>query len=262
MAKKKIECPPPPPVWLTSWGDMTTLMLTFFVLLIGTPKQDQEFRLILSAFTGSLGLFEGGQTLSKGKLEQMGMTLESLPSTEQGRSFSKAYKIATEVFKPEVKAKKVTIVQDERGLVISLVGQDHFAPGSARLTDEAKRILSKVSDLLRTLNSFVRIEGHADETPVVAGPANERYETNWELSAIRATNVLRYLNENGDVEPEKMSAVAFGKYRPISESDNPEGRALNRRVDIVVLPGKNSTRGYPDSELPGKKVPGTEWDNK
>lgn len=262
MAKKKKcpECEPGAPLFMTTYGDMVTLLLTFFVMLFTVAKIDgREFRMILSAFRGSLGMFEGGQTLSKGKLEEMGMNLETLPATEKGRTLSKALKVATEIFKPEVKTKRVRVTQDERGIVISLVGSDHFAPGSAKLTETARRTLTKAAKLLRQLPSLVRVEGHASETPVVTGMVGERYETNWELASQRSVNVLRYLHEYEDVEPEKMSAVSYGKYRPITESNTPEGRALNRRVDIVILSGKNYERSYEDDSLPGSKVPSVEY---
>ncbi|MDH5719895.1 MAG: flagellar motor protein MotB [Spirochaetia bacterium] len=263
MAKKKKkqeEAPPGAPLYMLTYGDMVTLLLTFFVMLFTVAKiEGREFRLILSAFRGSLGLFEGGQTLSKGELEEMGMSLETLPAQEAGRNLSKALKMATEIFKPEVKVKKVQVTQDERGLVISLIGSDHFPPGSARLTSEAKRILTKVSKLLRHIPSLIRIEGHSDETPVVGGPAAEKYETNWELAGQRSINVLRYFHEVEDIEPEKMSAISYGKYRPLVSSTTPEARAINRRVDIVILPGKSYKRNYQDSDLPGKKIPGVEY---
>ena len=246
---------------MTTYGDMVTLLLTFFVMLFTVAKiEGREFRLILSAFRGSLGLFEGGQTLSKGRLEEMGMNLESLPATEQGRTLSKALKTATQVFEPELKSKKLRLVEEERGLVISLVGDSHFAPGSARLTEDTRRILVKVGGLLRRYDSLVRVEGHADETLVTPGPAGERYETNWELASQRSINVVRFLSESEDVEPEKMSAISYSKYRPLSQSKTPEGRAMNRRVDIVLLTTKSFKRDYPDTSLPGKKLPGTEWD--
>ena len=247
------------PLWIVTYADMVTLLLTFFVLLFTSVKiEGRDFRLILSAFKGSLGFFEGGQTLSKGRLEEMGMTLEALPSEEKGRSLSKAVKVATEIFKPEVKTKRVRIVEEERGLIISLIGSDHFEPGSARLTEEIKRVLNKASRLLRPVDSYIRIEGHTDKRPLGGGSQIDRYETNWELSSQRAINVLRYLHESEDVDPEKMSATSYGEYRPISISDTPEGRAINRRVDIVILKGKKYKRSYTDEDLPGSKVTGTE----
>ena len=186
------------------------------------------------------------------------MTLEALPSTEEGRSLSRSIKVATEVFKPEVKTKRVRIIEEERGLVISLIGSGHFEPASARLTDQIERILIKVGKLIRNLNSFIRIEGHTSERPVATGRSVERYETNWELASQRAINVLRYLHDSEDVDPEKMSATTYGKYRPISSSDTPEGRAINRRIDIVVLKGKKYKRSYKDSDIPSSKIPNME----
>ncbi len=258
--KKCPECKQNVPLFILTYSDMVTLLLTFFVVLFTIAKIDgREFRLILSAFRGSLGVFKGGQTLSKGKLEEMGMTLETLPSTEEGRSLSRSIKIATEVFKPEVKTKRVRIIEEERGLVISLIGSSHFEPASARLTDPIKRVLIKVGKLIRTLNSFVRIEGHTSERPVATGRSVERYETNWELASQRAINVLRYLHDSEDVDPEKMSATTYGKYRSINSSDTPEGRAINRRIDIVVLKGKKYKRSYKDSDIPSSKISNMEF---
>jgi len=266
MAKKKKKCPEcveGAPAWMATYGDMVTLLLTFFVMLFTVAKIDgREFRLILSAFRGSMGMFEGGQTLSKGKLEQMGMTIESLPSTEKGTSMAKAIKVATEIFKPEIKVKKIRIHQVERGLIISLIGEDFFAPGSAKLTDSTKNALTKMAKLLRQVQSFIRIEGHADETPVATGPASNRYETNWELASQRSINVLRYLHEYEDVDPEKMSSTSYGKYRPMVSSNTIEGKAINRRVDILILAGKRAKRRYKDLNLPKSKIPGIEWDIK
>lgn len=258
--QKKEECPAPAPIWLTSWGDMTTLMLTFFVIIIGKPTiENVDMRIILSTFKGTLGMLEGGQTMSKGKMEQMGMSIESLPAPEKGKTLGKALSQATEVFKPEMQAKRISIVQEERGLVISLMGNTHFAPHSARLTSDAKKLLVKVGGLLRSIKSYVRIEGHTDEPPVTRRVSDEHYETDWELASQRAINVLRYLEEFQQVEPSRLSAVSYGKYRPETKSTTPEARSLNRRVDIVILVNKQAQRKYFESDLPKNKVPGVEW---
>ncbi len=262
MARKKQECPLGAPLFLLTYSDMVTLILTFFVMLFTVAKvEGKEMRIILSAFRGSMGFFEGGQTLTAGKLEQMGMNLMNLPAKEKGKTLSKDLNVATEIFEPEIKSNKVAVRQDERGLVISLIGNDHFPPGSARLTDEAKKILVKTGKLLRQYNSLIRLEGHTDETSVARSPAGEKYETNWELSSQRAINVLRYLHEYEDIEPARMSAISYGQYRPLTDSDTPEGRAINRRVDIVILTGKGYNRDYDDTNLPGEKIPGMEWVN-
>ena len=258
MAKeKKCICPESVPAWYITFSDMTSLLLTFFIILAVRAKPDSkssEVQLILSAFRGSLGMFNGGQTLSPGELEQMGMTFASLPAQESGTSFSKAMEEATEVFKAELKSKQVRISENEIGLTISLVGEDHFEPGSARLTTEIKNLLIKAGPLLRNTKSPIRIEGYTDETPIAIGKQGERYETNWELASQRSINVLRYLHEAEDVEPEKMSSMSYGQYHPTTRSESPEGRAINRRIDIVLLKTQKYNRGYQDKELPKYKL--------
>jgi len=160
MARKKKceECPPGAAEWLLTYGDMVTLLLTFFVMLFTTAKIDgREFRLILSAFNGSLGIFDGGQTLSKGKLEEMGMNLEALPSKTRGRALSKSLNEAREKFKPMMRADKVRISEDERGVIISLVDVENFERGSARLKKSIKDALNIAGPLLRDIPNFVRI---------------------------------------------------------------------------------------------------------
>lgn len=265
MAKQKKceECPEGAPLWMLTYSDTITLMLTFFVAIFATAKSQQtasaEIRILSSVFGGSLGILEGGNTLSKSKVVEMGLNIQTMPSMETGKSTSKALQMATEVFKPEIKSKTVAVEQQERGIVISLIGSDAFAPGSARLTEQTRKTLSKAGSLIRSLDRFVRIEGHADETPVVAGPASERYDTNWELAGARSINVLRFLHEAENVEPAKISAVSYGKYRELVKSQTPEARAINRRVDIVILTRSDFDRGYQDSQLPQTKTSGSEW---
>jgi len=126
--KRKIKCPPPPP-WMTSWSDLTTLLLTFFILLYNTNEMNgRDFYLVLSSFQGSLGMLSGGNTLSKGSLVEMGLNVMTLPSAETGKSLGKMLKKAIEMFKPEVQSKIVRVTEDERGLVITLSGDAFFDP--------------------------------------------------------------------------------------------------------------------------------------
>lgn len=270
MAKKK-KCPEVEagaPLWMTTYGDMVTLLLTFFVMVYAAGQvEPQDIQLILSAFKSSLGFFDGGQTLSKGRLEEMGMQIESLPAPTTGRFLSKARKRAEAIFKPEIKARKLRITEDERGLVISLVGADYFEPGSALLTPTIEDTLKKASPLLREVNRFIRIEGHAakGEEAYLTGSSEARrtermYMNAWDLAGARANNVSVFLQDQG-VSPHLMQSVSYGSYRPIVEEGDrgtPEAAAHNRRVDIVILPNKEPTRGpaesgfgLPDSRLPG-----------
>ena len=272
MAKKKEcpECEVGAPAWMVTYGDMVTLLLCLFVLIFATGKAPpQEVRLILSAFSNSLGFFEGGQTLSKGRLEEMGMNLESLPSQTVGRSLSQAKQQAQAVFKPEIKARHVRVTEDERGVVISLIGADYFQPGSALLSPAIQEVLKKSSGLLKRLDKFARIEGHAsrgeDDSLTGTGRENRRertYINSYDLASARAVNVATFLTNYG-VPPGLLQAVSYGSYRPLIRDDRrgtPEAAAYNRRIDILILPFKETKRAPGESGygLPKNRLPGVE----
>lgn len=238
--EKKKKCPPEgSPDWMTTFSDMNQLLLTFFVLLVSMMVMDKiEVRLILSAFQGSFGILQGGQTLTPGRLADMGNTIESLPSNEDGKGMAKAYKEAVSAFQAEIKSKLVRVDINERGIIISLTQDAYFKRASAELDiDTARVVLEKVALLLTgsaLRNKQVRLEGHADTG---ATDPNGPWPTNWHLAADRSLNVLSYLVDYG-VDPSKMGVVSYGEYKPIFPNVTEAGRAGNRRVDIVILRDK------------------------
>ncbi len=258
--KKEKKCKKGAPAWMVSWSDMTTLLLTFFILMMSFAEIDgKDFYLVLSSFRGSLGMFQGGYSLSAGRLEELGQNMQNLPSTQKGRNMAKSLKKATEVFKPEIKSKKVRVTDEERGLVISLSGDAYFDPASAVLKKQARMILKKAGLIINSVDNFVRIEGHTDANKITLVNSNKGYPSNWELSAARSVNVLRYLYEERSVNPKKLSAVAFGEQRPIDSNKVPDGRAFNRRVDIVILRQKGLSSIKSLSKKIKKPLPDQEW---
>ncbi len=257
MKKKEKKAKKGAPPWMTSYGDMTTLLLTFFILMFNIAEiSAKDFYLVLSSFRGALGIFSGGLTLSHGRLEELGMNLMQLPAQTKGKALSKSLRDAVETFKPEIQSKRVRVSEDERGLVISLSGDAFFAPGSARLLEDSRVILQKVARIMNSIPNYARIEGHTDNRPIPIEGVKEGYETNWELSSARGVNVLRYLAENEGVGARRLSSVAFGQFRPIDDNDIPEGRAYNRRVDIVILrekPMSDAKRKVLDTPLPDEE---------
>ena len=234
--KKKAEEDEGAPQWLLTYGDLTTLLLTFFVMMFTTATIDgREMQLILSAFQGSFGLLPGGKTLSIGQLAEMGNVIESLPANEKGRGMAKAMKEAQSIFQPEIRSRKVVVTVDERGIVISLASDAFFKKASAELDIErAREVLEKIAELITKTDykdKYIRIEGHTDSTPTDPdGP----WLSNWHLSSARALNVLGYLVDFG-ADPKRMSEAGYGEYKPIFNNDTEEGRSKNRRVDIVIL---------------------------
>lgn len=233
---RKKKCPPEGAAdWLLTYGDMVTLLLTFFVLLFTTATIDgYELRMILAAFPG-LGNYEGGNTLEAGQLAELGNTVMALPSVEQGRALSEARREAVSIFNPEIRNNKVSVTVDERGLVISLAGDAFFESGSAEIDiEESRETLQKLSNLLtseQVSDRTFRIEGHTDDIPT--DPGGE-FATNWDLASARASTVLRFLTEYG-VQESQFQLMSRAEFSPLYDNETPEGRAYNRRVDVIIL---------------------------
>jgi chemotaxis protein MotB len=249
------------PPWLVSMGDMNNLLMCFFIVLMGeevTTIGKEDITLIMSQFRGSIGVMEGGPTIAKGKLSEMGQTVLSLPASERKKAYSRTFKHAKELLKPEVLARTVRIREDERGLIITLASDSFFEPGKAALTRDTLPVLHKIANILNEVPNYIRIEGHTDNRPVQTEARRGGFATNWELSAARSVNVLRYFGEEEGITQKRMSAVAFGAQRPVDDNNTPEGRAYNRRVDIVILKEKEPPEV---SASPGtnRPLPNEEW---
>ncbi len=238
MAKeKKCECPAGAPEWMVTYSDMVTLLLCFFAALFNVSEVDEvQLQQMISSLNNiGMGASEGGSTLTAGRNADLGNTIMALPSMERGRSMSTAKKKATSLFSPEVKSNKVRISSDERGLVISLASDAFFGPASAQVNiEETRDILLRLGGLLTSddvAGRKFRIEGHTDAEGVdPRGP----WESNWELSAARSINILHYLADLG-VDEKRFQVAGFADTVPIAANDTPEGRAYNRRVDIIIL---------------------------
>ncbi len=255
--KKKKQESAGTPAWMVSWSDMTTLLLTFFITMMSFAEiEGKDFYLVLSSFRGALGIMTGGSSLGQGRLEEMGLTVMSLPSPSEGSALEKSVKNAVSLFKPEISSKRVRITDDERGLVISLSGDAFFDPGSAVLKSEIRTVLDKAGSIINSVPNLVRIEGHASNTPVGISK-NKGYASNWELASARSVNALRYLEEEKNVDPEKLSAVSFGEHRPMDNNDTPEGRAFNQRVDIVIVRDRELKKS--SSQGIKRPLPDEEW---
>ncbi len=259
MAKRKKHEIKGAPPWLVTMGDMNNLLMCFFIVMMGdiTTTSQEEFQLMMSSFKGSLGVFEGGSSMAKGRLVELGHNMMNLPSSEKARALAKTMKKAKEAFKPEIQSKFVRMREDERGLVITLSSDAYFDTGSARLRDEIKPVLKKVADITRDIPNYIRIEGHTDNRQIPPAGIREGYSSNWELSSARSINCTRYLAEEAGINPNRLSAVAFGQYRPIDDNGTPEGRAYNRRVDIIILRDKGVEPGR--SREISRPLPDEEW---
>lgn len=196
--------------WLISYADLITLLLALFIVMYAASDRERA-KAIAQTFNGQSSAGDGILIADDGKRE------------EKSSSEIKVLENSTLLQKTKIK-------QTERGLVVSLSEAGFFAPGDATVSAEAKDVVKNLAESIRNSKIPIRVEGHTDATPI----SNARYNSNWELSTARAANVLQELVNNG-IAPERLSASGYGGFQPIADNDSPEGRAQNRRVDIVIL---------------------------
>jgi chemotaxis protein MotB len=257
--------------WLVSYSDMITVLMALFIVLFAISQVDQEKYIALreslaagfgdgqvvvtaSVLDGTAGILDGGP---KGPDDGRFEGTAGLVDADDGLGTQGAVPRASETVDPALVAaarEEVTHLQqvreailgglrsqglegvvqfriDDRGLVLGLVADDvFFGPASAALTDTAQRVLDVAAPTLVGLSEQLAVEGHANVLPV-----GGRYATNWELSADRATRVLRHLVESDGLPPGRISAVGYGDARPVAPGMDEESLAMNRRVDLVVL---------------------------
>lgn len=154
---------------------------------------------------------------------------------EQVRKVSSTYESLLEKMKSEISQGQVTISELKGKLTVNMVDSILFDSGKAEVKKGGLEILGKVISILKDVSDkSIRIEGHTDNVPISRALA-QRYPTNWELSAARAINVMRFLQDQG-IDPANLSAVAYGEWKPVATNDTAEGKAKNRKIEIILVP--------------------------
>lgn len=161
--------------------------------------------------------------------------VELKKKSQEVEAASNTYKELLQEMKAEIAQGEITITELKGKLTVDVVDKILFASGEAKVKKEGLAVLKRVVDILKTVDDKnIRIEGHTDNVPITSRLA-KFYPTNWELSAARAINVTRYLQEQG-IDPVILSATAYGEYQPVADNDTTEGRAKNRRIAIILTP--------------------------
>jgi chemotaxis protein MotB len=218
--------------WLLTYADLITLLLIFFVIMyamskVDAAKFDQLVEMLSKAFGGQKSVIT---------MSNMGLLPQNAVFGDTRTKQRKLYVKATEQLQKEISSRAIRVTQDDRGIVVSLASDCYFGSGKADFGDSTESVLKKVSGLLNTTEGNIRIEGHTDDMPIIQGSSlAQRLPTNWELSSQRAVNVLKFFEKLG-IERKRLSAAAFADTRPIKPNDTYEGRAYNRRVEIVIMP--------------------------
>jgi len=181
--------------------------------------------LLTFGLAGCTFIFQTGKRSDAQKIKDLSAQLDDL---------SAAKKLLEDRLSGEIQDKQVKLQMMEKGLVITVVGDLLFDSGKAKIKSEAFPLLNKVAAVLKeNMAQFqVGIEGHTDNTPI----KHSGWKSNWELSSARALSVLHYLEKKEEIAPERLSAIGYGEFQSVASNDTREGRKLNRRVEIVILP--------------------------
>jgi len=228
--------------WLVSYADFITLLFAFFVVMFAASNSDQKkagqvAQAVQQAFS-ELAIFEpSGRQVPLFKESAATSTVAFQEAQIMDRAAPKKADMEAvkaqlqEMLREELQSNLVRINQDARGVTVSLAEAGFFDSGSASVKAAGLSVLQRIAEKLQQTDQHVRVEGHTDTTPI----RTAQFPSNWELSTARATNVLQYLINNAKVPPERLSAVGYGQYRPSAANDTVEGRAANRRVDLVII---------------------------
>jgi len=155
---------------------------------------------------------------------------------EEMKEMKTTYEDLLEGMKAEIEKGQITITQLKGKLKVNMLDEILFDSGKTTIKPEGIEVLERVGEiLLNVKDRAINVEGYTDNVPI--GPElARRYPTNWELSAARATNVARYLQEKTGIDPTLLSATGYGEYHPVDSNETEEGRARNRRIEIVLVP--------------------------
>jgi chemotaxis protein MotB len=246
--------------WLVSYADFITLLFAFFVVMFATSQTDKsKAGKVSESVKGALdtGGFDGVMqqllhpktALNSGGAPQWKAPSGKTPQDNVDPAVAElvpSLQYLTRELEQEISSGKLQISMQRRGLVVSLREAGFFPSGEAGINNQAYPMLAKIAWTVAGLPNPVRVEGHTDSRPIHTG----RFRDNWDLSAARATSMVQLLNERSGVPAQKMALAGFADTAPIDSNATPEGRAHNRRVDLVIL-NQHRIALEPGMEKPG-----------
>jgi chemotaxis protein MotB len=232
------------PDWVVTFGDMMSLLLTFFVLLLSfSSMEPTKFKMIAGYMREAFGV----QSQLNYSGIPMGTTLlstDARDTTEAADQMNLIVQIRKEIEESGM-APRSGVEVTERGVAVRLEGEAIFESGETGLKPEALSLVDGLADLAAQRAGTIEIEGHSDNVPI----SSSRYPSNWELSSARAASAARYMISRG-VPPSRIRAVGYADTRPLAPNDTPENRAQNRRVEFLFVREPDSSPATPSGGSP------------
>lgn len=242
MARKRYEEEPESQErWLVSYADFITLLFAFFVVMYAVSSvNDGKVKVASNALTTAFGRLPAAtppvhdrlapelpllprQSIYRSRLNDNAIRREKEQLTTIARDLLTA-------LAPLASQGKVKVTQGARGITVEINASVLFAPGDAKLSAQSNEALAAVAQVLKDDLHAIQVEGHTDNAPI----RNALYPSNWELSSVRASSVVRLFIDNG-VAPIRLTAIGHGANRPVESNDTPEGRLRNRRVQLMIM---------------------------
>jgi chemotaxis protein MotB len=215
------------PEWMVTYGDLMSLLLTFFVLLVSFSSiQLAEFEKAMGSLKGALGVLPRKQST---------LNLHSIPQPDQRFMRTRDMEndiLALKKYIAESGLDEVVeIEREDEGILVRVRNPILFELGKAKLKPSSFALMTKLGNFAKRYANELRVVGHTDDLPI----RTREFPSNWELSALRAINVLHFLAERVGIEESRMSCQAFAEFRPLVPNTTPENRMRNRRVELLIV---------------------------
>lgn len=239
------------PAWMTTFSDLMSLLLTFFILLFSMSMVNEErfreaaesLRIAIAGSSSDSILDNNGDSFldyednvlnDYDDADPEDLVIEQSPNNDENyvpEQVLELYDVVNLYLLDQGLSADVTLSRDQEGVYIDIQEAIMFDPGSATLKENGHETMGQLAGLFELFDNEIIVEGYTDDVPT----NRLEFETNWELSVARAVTVLRYMYENHDIEPTRLSARGYGEYRPTVPNDSVENRSLNRRVNLVIV---------------------------
>jgi chemotaxis protein MotB len=224
--------------WLVSYADFITLLFAFFVVMYSISSVNEgKYRVLSNSLGDAFGHAPTGPPAFRdGGRPALPLTPRSLirprndaPMRREKEQMTGLARDLLGALAPLIRDGKVRVTQSARGISVEINASVLFAPGDARLGAQSEEVLRAVARVLKNDNHAIQVEGHTDNVPIKSA----NFPSNWELSAVRASSVVRLFMDNGVTE-NRLLAIGHGANQPVGSNDTPEGRLRNRRVQLMI----------------------------
>ena len=228
--KKEEKSGPSSPAWMTTYGDMMTLLLCFFVMIVAMSTMEiEKFKAAAASLKGAFSVLPFQETTRPApRTPRSADELKKSTSRKRQRAVARLRRIIRE----KNLGQFVKVRETENGIHITIGDPALFDSGKALIKSDILPILDGVVEVIHagTTSENIRVEGHTDNVPI----HNVQFSDNWELSIGRALSVIRYIKSRQRIDPRRLRPVGCGEFHPVATNRNPEGRSRNRRVEIYI----------------------------